>query len=477
MKYPSLRFKKKLLLPIREKMALMSTATQEYAGRKLTFSHGVHPEEYKELSGNCAIERMPFVEEYTLPLGQHIGAPSKPLVSKGENVKRGQKIAGPGGFVSVALHSPVDGTVSDIGIFDNPSGQMLPAIRIKSDPFSTQRMEEAPPVNLDELDEKGFVSAVQEAGIVGLGGAAFPAHVKFAIPEGKKCKHLMINGCECEPFLTADQRVMAEWPDEVIDGTLILNRFVKAEKVYIGIEANKPDAIAILREKAAKSDSQIEIVPLKVKYPQGAEKMMITAILGKEVPSGKLPLDIGVLVCNVGTIAAISDYFRKGKPLIERVVTITGTAIRRPTNVLVPIGTPMRDVVELCGGVTDEAVRILLGGPMMGAVQKSLDVPVVKGTSGILVLTDKEVRSIDEYSCIRCSRCVDACPIFLNPSMMGLLAKKGLWAEMMDYNLMDCFECAACSFVCPSGIPLVQSFRVAKGILREKWAREKEDSQ
>jgi len=449
----------------------MSTKTT-YSGKTYTFSHGVHPEEYKELSSHCVVQRMPFVDEYTLPLGQHIGAASNAIVKKGDKVKRGQKIADAGGFVSVALHSPVDGEVSDIGIFDNPNGQVLPAIKIKTDPYSTQKFEGSP-IELETLDTKGFISAVQNAGIVGLGGAAFPTHVKFAIPEGKKCKFIMLNGCECEPFLTADHRVMVENAEEIIDGIQILNKYINAEKAYIGIEANKPDAIEILKKAAADSKFPIEVMALQVKYPQGAEKMMITAILGEEVPSGKLPLDLGVLVGNVGTFKAVSEYFRQGKPLMERVVTVTGTAIKKPANVLVPIGTPMKDVIELCGGITDDAARVLLGGPMMGAVQKSLDVPVVKGTSGILALTNNEVRDIEEYNCIRCGKCVDACPIFLNPSMMGLFAKKGLWDEMLDYNIMDCFECASCSFVCPSGIPLVQSFRVAKGFLREKAAREK----
>ncbi|MCP4456547.1 MAG: electron transport complex subunit RsxC [Cytophagales bacterium] len=449
----------------------MSTSAK-YSGKTYTFNHGVHPEEFKELSSHCEIQRMPFVEEYILPLGQHIGAPSDCLVSKGQKVRRGEKIADPIGFVSVALHSPVDGTISEVGIFPTPNGQVLPGIKIKIDPYSTQRMDEAP-IDLEDLDRKGFISTVQNAGIVGLGGAAFPAHVKFAIPEDKTCKYIMLNGCECEPFLTADHRTMLEYPEEIIDGIQILNRYLKADKAYIGIEANKPDAIEALKKIATTSTFPIEVIALQVKYPQGAEKMMITAILGEEVPTGKLPLDLGVLVGNVGTIKAISDYFRKGIPLMERIVTITGTAIKNPANVLVPIGTPMKDVIELCGGITDDAARILLGGPMMGAVQKSLDVPVVKGTSGLLALTSNEVRDLDEYSCIRCGKCVDACPIFLNPSMMGLLAKKGLWDEMLEYNIMDCFECASCSFVCPSGIPLVQSFRVAKGFLREKAVREK----
>ncbi len=451
----------------------MSGSTAHMAA-KLTFKHGVHPEEFKSLSDNCAIERMPFVKDYTLPLGQHIGAPSKPLVKKGDRVFRGQKVADAGGFVSVALHSPVDGTVKDISLFPHPSGNMQQAIKIEADPFSTQQLGTEKVADPESIDAKTFTSLIQDAGIVGLGGAAFPAHVKFAIPEGKNCKYLMLNGCECEPFLTADHRVMVEYAEELIDGIRILSRFVECEKTYIGIEANKPDAVEIVREAAKKSGLPIEVCPLKVKYPQGAEKMMITAILGHEVPSGKLPLDLEIVVSNVGTVAAISDLFRKGKPLMERVVTVTGPAVKRPANVLVPIGTPMREVLELCGGITDESARILLGGPMMGAVQKDLDAPVLKGTSGILVLTENEVQDLDQFSCIRCSRCLDACPIFLNPSMLGLLAKKGLWDEMAEeYNLMDCFECASCSFVCPSGIPLVQSFRVGKGMLREKWAREK----
>ena len=448
------------------------SSSSTYSGKTRTFSHGIHPEEYKELSSDCTIQRMPFVEEYMLPLGQHIGGPSKLIVTKGQKVNRGEKIADASGFVSVALHSPVDGEISDIGIFTNPNGQVLPGVKIKTDPYSTQVMEEKPR-DLDKMDAATFVNEVQSSGIVGLGGAAFPTHVKFAIPEDKNCKYIMLNGCECEPFLTADHRVMAEWPEVIVDGINILNRFAKAEKAYIGIEVNKPDAIEALKKVAEKNDFPIEVIALKVKYPQGAEKMMITAILGEEVPSGKLPLDLGVLLCNVGTIAAISDWFRKSKPLIERVVTITGTAIKNPSNLLIPIGTPMKDVIDYCGGITDDSPRILLGGPMMGAIQKSLDIPVIKGTSGILILTQNEVRSLDEYNCIRCAKCVDACPIFLNPSALGLLAKKGLWEDMMEYNIMDCFECASCSFVCPSSIPLVQSFRVAKGMLREQAMRDK----
>lgn len=440
-----------------------------------TFRHGIHPEEYKELSEHCRVERMPFVDEYILPLSQHIGAPNKALVQKGNKVKRGQKIAAASGFVSVALHSPVDGVVTRVALAEHPNGQMVQSIFIKADAFSSQQLTPSVPKAYEEMNVQEFISSVQESGIVGMGGAAFPAHVKFSIPEGKTCRYLMLNGCECEPFLTSDHRTMVEYPDDVIDGIRILQHFIRSEKIFIAIEANKPDAISILREKAAVSNLPIEVIPLKVKYPQGAEKMMITAILEKEVPTGKLPLDVETLVTNVSSIAAISQWFRKGQPLIERVVTVTGTAVNRPANVLVPFGTPMRNVVDFCGGVTTKAARILLGGPMMGMVQKSLDIPVVKGTSGILILASDEVKDLSQYNCIRCSRCLEACPMYLNPSLLGMLAKKGLWDEMEENHVLDCFECGCCSYVCPSGIPLVQSFRVGKTIIREQIAKQKQN--
>ena len=446
---------------------MFGTTANALTDKLRTFRHGVHPEEYKELSNRQPIERMPFVEEYTLPLLQHIGAPSKPLVRKGQRVQRGERIAEAGAYVSVALHAPVDGTVTAIDLFDHPNGQMLPGIRIKTDPFTTQQLEQPVPKQPEDLDQETFIEAIQQAGIVGLGGAAFPAHVKFNISRDKNCRYLMLNGCECEPFLTCDHRVMVEYAEALIDGTAILQRFIQADKVYIAIEANKPDAVIALREAAASYGFPVRVIPLEVKYPQGAEKMMISAILGEEVPAGKLPIDVGVLVSNVGTIVALSNYFRRGLPLIERVITVTGPAVRRPANVLVPLGTPMRDVVEFCGGITREAARILLGGPMMGVVQKSLDTPVVKGTSGILVLTEQEVQDINTFNCIRCGRCLEACPLFINPARLGLLARKGLWEEMEENNALDCFECGACSYVCPSGIPLVQSIRVGKGMIRE----------
>lgn len=434
----------------------------------LSFRHGVHPEEYKSLSDSRAIERMPFVKEYTLPLSQHLGAPSRLLVRKGQEVRRGQLIAEPASYVSVALHSPVDGTVGYTGLVDHPNGQMLPGLRIKTDPYSPQILEKRAMPPVQSLSIEAFLQGVQWAGIVGMGGAAFPAHVKFSIPEDKTCTYLILNGSECEPFLTCDHRVMLEFADELLDGTEILQHFIQARRVIIGVEANKPDAVRLLRKVAAERNMEVEVLPLAVKYPQGAEKMLISAILGAEVPSGKLPIDVGALVTNVGTIVALSQYFRRGVPLIERVVTVTGTAVKRPSNLLVPIGTPMREVVDFCGGLTHDTVRILLGGPMMGVSQKTLEVPVVKGTSGILLLTDREVQDLQTFNCIRCGRCLDACPIFLNPARMGALVKKGEWQELEAMNVMDCFECGSCSFVCPSGIPLVQSFKVGKSVLREQ---------
>lgn len=435
---------------------------------RLTFSHGVHPEEFKEQTARLPIERIPFVDTYVVPLSQHAGAPSIPVVQKGQHVRRGEMIAKPAAFVSVAQHAPVSGTVSSIELSDHPNGSLSSAIKIKADPYSTQALPVNGGLAWRGMDFKTFIGHVQNAGLVGLGGAGFPAHVKFSIPEGKTCRYIIANGCECEPFLTADHRIMVEYASELVQGLLILRHFIPAERIFIGIESNKPDAMDILKKEVQRLGADFEIVPLKVKYPQGAEKMLIKAVLKKEVPSGKLPIDVETLVSNVGTLVALAQYFTQSVPLIERVVTVTGTAIRRPANVMVPVGTPIRHVIEWCGGVTEDTARILLGGPMMGIAQKSLDVPIIKGISGILALTKNEVRDMDTYKCIRCGRCVEVCPMFLNPSLMGLLARKDMYDELEQLHVLDCFECASCSFVCPSGIPLVQSFRVAKSILRER---------
>ena len=446
-------------------------------GSIATFKHGVHPEDYKHLTNAKAIERMPFSKIYTVPLGQHIGAPSLPIVKKGDYVERGQMIAEAAGFVSVALHAPVSGKVNSIGLAETLTGKMVPSIILETDRFSSQRIKASKPKDYNAMSSNDFIASVQSSGLVGLGGAAFPAHVKFKIPLGRNCDFLIVNGVECEPFLTSDHRTMVEHYEEVIDGIEILAHHTRTRKVYIGIENNKPDAIELLRKASNSSELEIEVVALQVKYPQGAEKMLITAVLEKEIPSGKLPIDVDSLVSNVSSIAALSTWFRKGIPLMERVVTVSGTALKRPANVLVPIGTPMREVLDFCGGTTSDNVLMLLGGPMMGMVQRSLDVPVVKGTSGMLFLDADSLMDLSEYVCIKCGRCLDACPLSLNPSLLGLMARKGLWDEMGDHYVMDCFECGSCSFVCPSHIPLVQSFKVAKGILRERQAKKELESE
>lgn len=445
----------------------------------VTFRHGIHPEEHKEATEHLPVARMPFVERYVLPLSQHTGAPCVPVVRTGERVVRGQTIAEPGGFVSTTLHAPVTGRVAAVAPRMHPNGRLVEAIEIEADPFSTQELEgRLPAVDWRTASDEEFIAQVQRAGIVGMGGAAFPTHVKYKLPEGRRIRRLVVNGCECEPFLTADHRVMVERPVDVIRGSRILAARLGVEEVTIGVELNKPDAIAALEATLAASPSTdgeapIRVVPLKVKYPQGAEKMLIRAIYGLEVPSGKLPLDVECLVNNVGTMAAVADAFDERAPLLERIVTVAGPGVRRPANLLVPVGTPVRAVLDHCGGLTGEAREVVMGGPMMGMPLASLDVPVLKGTSGLLALTESDTLLPREYACIRCGRCVEACPQFLNPSRLAKLARAGLWDEIERYHVLDCVECGSCSFTCPSGIPVVQLIRVAKSSLRERQAKAK----
>jgi electron transport complex protein RnfC len=309
---------------------------------------------------------------------------------------------------------------------------------------------------------------VKDAGVVGLGGAAFPTHVKLTPPEGAELDTLILNGCECEPYLTSDHRTMAEYPDRVLLGTRIMMMCLGVRRAMIGIEKNKPDAIEALTA-ALPSDLDITVHPLTVKYPQGAEKMLIDALLKREVPSGKLPLDAGVVVQNVGSIAAIAEVFETGLPLVERIVTVTGKGIRRPSNLIVPVGTKLRDLIAMCDGLKEDAFEIVFGGPMMGASQANLDVPLLKGTSGVVVLSEEECRRAETHACIRCGHCLDACPIFLNPQHLGALARAGRYEEMNDYHLADCMLCGCCSYTCPSNIPLSQLFQMAKTAL---WKRQ-----
>jgi len=440
-----------------------------HAEKLPTFKHGVHPPEFKEEISARSLERVPFVQEYVLPLSQHIGAPSKAIVKPGQRVLRGEMIAEPGGFVSTSLHSPVTGVIQAVEPRLHPTGKMLPAIVVEADPYASQKVNSSKPPAPETLTNKQLVEQVQMAGLVGLGGAAFPSHVKLALPEDRKIEFVVINGCECEPYLSADDRVMVERPEAVVRGTLIMMQNLKSPKAYIGIEANKPAAIAALKEVAP---SEIEIIAVQVKYPQGAEKMLIDAILQREVPSGGLPLDIQILTNNVGTTAALADWFDRGVPLIERVVTVAGPGIPQPRNLLVPLGTPISMIVDYCGGVKPETRQLIMGGPMMGMPQKNLDVPVMKGTSGILALTSVFQESAREYPCIRCSRCLEACPMFLNPTRLAQLAKAERVDALPDYHVMDCFECASCSYTCPSNIPLVQWIRIGKAMVREAQSKQ-----
>jgi electron transport complex protein RnfC len=431
------------------------------------FEHGVHPAHHKGQTEHLPIQRVPFVKDYVMPLGQHIGVPSQPVVTVGERVQRGQLIAEPGGFVSTALHSPVTGTIQKIGDFRGVDGRFAAGIGIEADAFATQQVDTVSPSDWQSLSLEDFIEAVQMAGIVGMGGAAFPAHVKLSVPDGVRIRSLLINGAECEPYLTNDHRLMLERPEALLEGAEIVRQKLGAEETVIGVEANKPDAIDIIR-KHIPDDHPVRVVPLKVKYPQGAEKMMIKSVFGKEVPAGQLPRDVEVNVNNVGTIVAVADYFLRGMPLIERVVTVAGPGVTYPANLIVPLGTPVREVVKFCGGLKGGTREIIMGGPMMGRPIASLDVPVLKGCSGVLVFTASETARRKEYPCIRCGRCLEACPYFLNPSRFARLSRARRFDEMKALNVFDCVECGCCTFACPSNIPIVQLIRTAKDDLTHR---------
>lgn len=430
-----------------------------------SFRHGVHPPHHKAQTVDLPIQRVPFVDLYRLPLDQHIGIPAIPVVVPGQEVRRGQLIAEPGGFVSTALHSPVTGTVRSIGLTRGFDGSFRQAIEIQADPYSTQQLDLEPPPEGAALSREAFIAAIQQAGIVGLGGAAFPSHVKYVVPEGQSIDEVLVNGAECEPFLTNDHRLMVERPEALLRGTELLRQQLGARRATIGVESNKPDAIETLRRHLQPA-WPIEVVGLEVKYPQGAEKMLIRSVYGREVPAGQLPRDLGIAVNNVGTLVALADYFALGMPLIERVLTVSGPGVTYPANLIVPLGTPIREVLRFCGGLKDSTREVIMGGPMMGFPVASLDAPVLKGTSGILAFTAEAARLGEESPCIRCGRCLEACPYFLNPSRFARLSKARLYAEMRPLQVMDCVECGACTYACPSNIPIVQLIRAAKDHLR-----------
>lgn len=439
-----------------------------FSFRKNTFKHGIHPPEHKSATNGLPIRQFPFSPVVILPMAQHIGAPAEVIVREGEEVVRGQVLAVANGYVSVPIHAPVSGTVRKIANVPTISGKMSEGIYLEAFPASSQEVMESTPVDLETASAEEILEGIQNAGIVGLGGAAFPTHVKLKVPEGKRCEVLMVNGIECEPYLTTDHRVMLEQAGDIFMGIRYLLKVTGAEKAIIGIEANKQDAADHL-EKNIPGDIPVSVKVVPVKYPQGSEKMLITAVLGREVPSGGLPIDVGVVTVNVATTAEIGRLLPFGRGIQERVVTITGPAVKKKGNYLIPIGTPLRYVLDQVG-VDENLSEVYMGGPMMGVAVSNLDISIIKGTSGIVAFAEKDVKRPQKiYPCIKCGACVDACPLSLNPSQLGILAKFEAYDQMAeDYNLMDCFECGSCSYVCPSNIPLVQYFRMSKSIVRKR---------
>ncbi|MBR3396355.1 MAG: electron transport complex subunit RsxC [Lachnospiraceae bacterium] len=421
---------------------------------------GIHPLEHKEYSEGLALQKFPEPETLVIPLSQHAGAPANPIVAVGDEVKVGQKIGEAGGFISGNVHSSVSGTVIAIEPRKHPTNGEVLSVVIKSDGKDTPAETVKPAKALEELTPEEIVEIVQENGIVGMGGAGFPTSVK--LKPAKPVDTILLNGCECEPYLTADHRVLLEYPDDVIYGLKAVLKAVGAEKGIIAIEDNKPDAIELLTEKTA-GDENIEVVTVRTKYPQGAEKMLIKRVMNRKVPSGGLPADVGVVVSNVSTVKAISDAIRTGMPLVERVVTITGEKIKNPGNFIVKIGTSVKELIDYCGGFTDDDVMIKAGGPMMGFVQSDLDIPIIKGSNGIIAIgTDETI----EQPCIKCGRCADVCPMELSPLYFSKFADGENWMGMKEYNVMDCIECRCCEYICSSKIPLVTKIKAGKAAVR-----------
>jgi electron transport complex protein RnfC len=446
-------------------------ALQKIGGKRLW--RGVHVPEHKESTCHLPIRRMPFAPMLVTPLSQHTGAPAKAIVREGQEVVRGEPIAAADGFVSVPMHAPATGRVERIALAPSARGELTRAIYIRPYASASQEVLYGAPQEIEHMTPEEIVLAVQATGVVGLGGAAFPTHVKLKVPDGKHIDTVIVNGCECEPYLTSDHRVMLEHPEQVLHGARVAMKAVGAARAIVGVEDNKMDAVEALRKaNGARTDKTagISIEPVAAKYPQGAEKMLIKVLLGREIPSGGLPADIGVGVFNVATLAQIGELLPRRQGLIERVVTITGPGVAKPGNYLVALGTPIRWALEQAG-CTDQAASVILGGPMMGASIGSFDVPITKGVTGILVLTSRDSNA-HIFPCIHCASCVNICPMHLNPSQLGMLARKERYGEMAaEYHLNDCFECGCCSYVCPAHIPLVQYFRVAKQTNRKARAR------
>lgn len=423
---------------------------------------GVHPPENK-LSSKSAISDLPVPKSVVIPLGQHLGVPAKPVVAKGDEVKVGQLLAESNGFVSANIHSPVSGKVLKIDKALDSSGYKKDAIfiNVAGDEWMESIDKSDNLVKDISLSKEQIVAKLAEAGIVGLGGATFPSHVKVSIPKGKTAEYLIVNGVECEPYLTADHVLMMEKTEELLVGIEILKKALGVDKAIIGIENNKPDAIEKMKSGAADFNG-IEVIALKVQYPQGGEKQLINATIGREVPSGGLPIDIGTVVFNVGSIFAVYEAVQKNKPLFERIVTVTGKSVAKPSNFKVRIGTSIDALIEAAGGLPEDSGKIINGGPMMGKALASTDVPVVKGSSGILIMKKEEAKRKEVEPCIRCSKCVSVCPMGLEPYLLAVFGEKSLFDRLEDDKVMDCIECGSCSYTCPSGRPLLDHIRFGK---------------
>ena len=430
-----------------------------------TFKGGIHPPEYKGKTEHLAIQRMSVPDKVYVPMVQHIGAPCKPLVKAGDLVLTGQKIGEIGGFVSAPVHASISGKVKRVTERDVVSGQTAVCVEIESD--GEDKWVEGCDLNrkLEDLEPDQIIEIIKEAGITGLGGAGFPTYVKLLPPKDVKIDSVILNGAECEPFLTCDHRLMVEESAKVVDGLRALMKALKVTSGYVAIEDNKPDAIAKVKEATAGFDN-IQVVSLQTKYPQGGEKQIISAVLGREVPSGKLSMYAGVVVNNVHTAVAVAEAVKTGRPLIERVLTVSGSGANKPQNLLVRIGTLMSDVIEYAGGVSEKTAKLVVSAPMTGFAQYHLDFPVEKRIAGIVAFLEGEVDLLPESPCIRCGRCVEACPIHLLPTKLDKLSRLKRYEEAAKYHILDCISCGTCTYVCPARRHLIHSIDIGKQEVR-----------
>lgn len=448
----------------------MSRRLSLFAGRP-PFPGGIHPPTRKSLAEEAAIEVLPLPKQVRIPVLQHAGAPCIPSVKPRQAVVLGEKIGESEGFIGTSMHASVSGVVARSETAVLPNGRHVRLIPISTageqpegrDLFDLLLGGDWPREGLDRHDPAEIARACRDAGIVGMGGAAFPTHVKLARNEGRPVDTLVVNGCECEPYLTSDARLMVEAPAPIVAGGLLAARAAGAGRILIAVEDNKPGAIEALRSAAAATG--IEVVTTETRYPMGGERQLIPAVLARTVPTGGIPLDIGVVVINVATAAALARAVLRGGPMTHRLVTVTGRGVVRPGNLLCPVGTPYRDLLDACGGLAEDAARVVSGGPMMGFTVGDLDTPVTKGTSGLTVLSREEVARIRETACVRCGRCVDVCPLSLTPTKMAQAARFRNWEVARRYQLLACCECGCCGYECPAGIPLVQLIRTGKAVM------------